>query len=133
MRISTALTAALMLLPATIVQGQSQAPSSPDPAPLPGGGPLRTLPHGIYQCALPGDALGPAFIVVEDEEFRIFTASRYENKDGVGTYIMRGDALTFTAGPKKGERFKRIGTNQVRRINSDGEAGDLLCTRMGSR
>lgn len=99
----------------------------------PSGGMLRTLPHGTYQCALPGDANGPAFRVVAHEEFRIFTASRYENSEGTGTYIMRGQTLTFTSGPKKGQMMWRVGTNQVRQILPDGSHGDLLCTRLGSR
>ncbi len=102
-------------------------------APRPSDGTLGTLPHGRYQCALPGDASGAAFVVVEDENFRIFTASRYENSVGAGTYILRGSELTFTRGPKKGEQFERISDNQLRKIGADGNESDLLCTRLGSR
>jgi len=107
------------------------APTSP--AASPAGGPLRTMPHGTYQCALPGDAGGAAFDVSEGESFRIFTASRYESGDGAGTYIQRGTALTFTRGPRKGERFQRVGDNQLRKLAEDGTRSDLLCTRLGSR
>ncbi len=100
---------------------------------LPPGGSLQTMPHGTYQCALPGDAGGAAFNVQEAENFRIFTASRYENVEGAGTYIMRGRELTFTAGPKKGEMFRRIGDNQLRQLDDQGTRTDLLCTRLGSR
>ena len=31
----------------------------------------------------------------------------------------------------KGERFERIGTNQLRRVEADGSQGKLLCTRLG--
>ena len=75
-------------------------------APDPEGGMLRTMPHGTYQCALPGDAAGKAFEVVESEEFRLNTASSYRSSKGRGTYIMRGNTLTFTRGPKKGEKFR---------------------------
>ncbi|MDJ0643713.1 MAG: elongation factor P [Erythrobacter sp.] len=101
-----------------------------DPAPLPSDGMLRTMPHGIYQCSLPGDAAGRAYEVVADEEFRIRTASSYRDKDGIGTYIMRGDRLTFTRGPKKGQEFRRVGTNQLRKLDK-GEPTKLLCTRLG--
>ncbi len=107
------------------------------PASAPPAGPLRTMPHGRYQCALPGDAGGAAFVVDDEESFRIFTASRYESggesNAGSGTYIMRGTHLTFTRGPRKGEQFERIGDNQLRKLSEDGTRSDLLCTRLGSR
>ncbi|BDI60973.1 elongation factor P [Qipengyuania nanhaisediminis] len=103
------------------------------PTALPSDGPLRTMPHGVYECALPGNAGGAAHRVVGPEGFRIFTASRYENTAGSGTYILRGRELTFTRGPKKGERFRRIGDNQLRKIDTSGERTDLLCTRIGAR
>ncbi|MEP3421095.1 MAG: elongation factor P [Erythrobacter sp.] len=99
----------------------------------PSGGALRTMPHGTYQCALPGDAGGEAFIEVAEETFRIFTASRYESTTGAGTYILRGDELTFTRGPKKGQQFERVGDNQLRKLAAGGTRSDLLCTRRGSR
>ena len=107
--------------------------ASDDAVPLPPGGPLRTMPHGNYQCATPGDAGGEAIVVVEEENFRISTASRYTSAQGDGTYLMRGDNLVFTRGPKKDERFVRIGDNQLRKLDSEGERTRLLCTRLGSR
>jgi len=102
-------------------------------SPPPGGGMLRTMPHGYYDCALPGDAGGRAFESQSDEGFRISTASRYSSKAGDGTYILRGRNLTFTAGPKNGERFERVGDNQLRKRNRDGSKGELLCTRLADR
>lgn len=99
----------------------------------PSGGMLRTLPHGAYECALPGDAGGRAYEVVSAEGFRISTASRYSNKLGTGTYILRGDKLTFTAGPKNGERFARVGENQLSKTDATGEKSELLCTRLADR
>lgn len=99
--------------------------------PPPGGGALDTLPHGTYQCALPGDAAGKAFTIVPEEQFRIDAASKYHNADGSGSYLLRGDELIFTRGPKAGERFKRMSTNQLRKM--DGETvTKLLCTRLGA-
>jgi hypothetical protein len=108
------------------VLGQSRAP-------LPGGGMLRVLPHGDYQCALPGDAGGDPYTVVAEENFRISTASRYTSMAGAGTYILRGSDLTFTRGPKKGERFERIGDNQLRKLDALGEISDILCPRLSDR
>ena len=107
--------------------------SKSDHAVAPAGGMLRTLPHGEYECALPGDAGGRAYEVVASEGFRISTASRYSAAEGSGTYILRGSNLTFTAGPKNGQRFDRVGENQLRKINAKGERSDLLCTRLADR
>jgi len=108
--------------------GQKSDQSSPA-----AGGMLRTVPHGVYECALPGDAGGRAYTVVAAEEFRISTASRYRNADGTGTYILRGSKLTFTAGPKNGERFERVGENQLLKVDAKGERSQLLCTRLADR
>jgi hypothetical protein len=99
----------------------------------PSSGMLRTMPHGAYECALPGDAGGKAYRVVAEEGFRISTASRYSVNGDTGTYILRGDKLTFTAGPKNGERFDRVGENQLRRTDINGNRGNLLCTRLADR
>jgi hypothetical protein len=98
----------------------------------PEGGMLRTMPHGTYQCALPGDAAGEAYLVVPAEGFRIGTASSYRSAQGIGTYLMRGRSLTFTRGPRKGERFYRLGDNQLQRVDADGTRSKLLCTRLGA-
>ena len=92
---------------------------------------LKTMPHGPYQCALPGDAASEAWIPQERESFTIARASRYRNDEGRGTYILKGDELTFTAGPKNGERLRRTGTNELREINEDGSTGRLICVRVG--
>lgn len=94
---------------------------------------LRTMPHGSYQCALPGDASGDAYKVVDQANFSIGTASRYTSAQGGGTYLLRGNELVFTRGPKKGQQFKRVGTNQLRKMNADGSLGKLLCTKLGGR
>lgn len=95
------------------------------------GGMLRTMPHGTYECALPGDAAAAAYQVVPEEQFRISTASSYRTAEGRGTYILRGDELTFTRGPKKGQKFRRVGTNQLQRLSPAGELEKLLCIRLG--
>lgn len=92
---------------------------------------LRTMPHGPYECALPGDASREAWIPQEDESFRIARATRYRNDAGRGTYILKGDELTFTAGPKNGQRLRRTGPNELRSINEDGSTGRMICVRVG--
>ena len=93
---------------------------------------LRTMPHGTYECALPGDAAGKAYRVVPQAQFKIGTASRYTSAKGGGTYLLRGRDFVFTRGPKKGERYSRVGDNQLRIKKADGSLGRMLCTRLGS-
>ena len=92
---------------------------------------LKTMPHGPYECALPGDAASQAWIPQESESFTIARASRYRNDRGRGTYILQGDELTFTAGPKNGQKMRRTGTNELRAINQDGSTGRMICVRVG--
>lgn len=97
------------------------------------GRPLSTLPHGAYQCALPGDANGNAFKPVEAEGFRILPGSGYRDAAGKrGVYLLRGTELIFTSGSKKGQRFRRIGNNTLKRLEANGEIGRLSCIRLGS-
>lgn len=93
---------------------------------------LKTMPHGPYECALPGDAASQAWIPQESEGFTISRASRYRNAEGRGTYILKGNELTFTAGPKNGEQLRRTGSNELREINEDGSTGRMICVRVGS-
>lgn len=97
----------------------------------PASGPLGTMPHGTYACALPGDAGGAAYTPAPAHDFRIIPASRYSTAQGEGTYLLRGRDLTFTQGPKKGERFAREGDYQLRKLNADGSRSELICTRTG--
>ena len=100
------------------VAAQDRQSGSGDP-----GGMLKAMPQGTYQCALPGDAGGKAFLVQKDEQFHVGPSFSYRSERGNGTYILRGDRFAFTSGPKKGERLQRIGTNQLKR-------GDMICTRL---
>lgn len=120
---------------ASVVPASGQEdPATPRTIPPAPAGMLNTMPHGTYECALPGDAGGEAYEVVVAENFRISTASRYTSSEGSGTYILRGDDLTFTRGPKRGERFLRVGDNQLRKLDETGKRSELLCTRrLGAR
>jgi hypothetical protein len=101
-------------------------------APAPGGGMLGTLQRGEWECALPGDAAGEAYVVVPEEGFRIGNASSYRTPDGGrGIYLIRGTELIFTRGPKKDQRFEVLGENSLRKLEADGTPGKLFCTRVG--
>jgi hypothetical protein len=100
-------------------------------APAPTGGVLGTLQRGEWECALPGDAGGAAFVVVPEEGFRIGNASSYRNAAGNGIYLLRGTELVFTRGPKKDERFRVLGANTLQKLEADGSLSKLICTRLG--
>lgn len=105
--------------------------SRPQPAPAaPTGGMLGIIEHGVWQCALPGDAGGDAFTPVPEEDFRIGTASSYRNAEGAGIYLLRGTELVFTRGPKKDQRFRLMGENTLQKLNPDGTRSRLVCTRL---
>lgn len=92
---------------------------------------LGTMSHGYYECALPGNASSAAFIAQPAESFRLGAGSSYDSDAGSGVYLMHGPTLVFTRGPKKDERFRRLGANTLQRIASDGSPDKLICTRLG--
>ena len=94
-------------------------------------GPLQTLPVGQYQCSLPGDAAGSAWVPIEGKIFTIKNASRYLSPEGSGIYLMTGDELVFTRGPMKNQRFKRMGSSILRMKEADGSLGRVRCVRVG--
>lgn len=96
------------------------------------GGMLKTMPQGVYQCALPGDAAGAAWQVVKDLEFTIMNASSYTSANGRGTYLLKGDRLVFTRGPLKGTRLQQVGEFTLRVLGPDGEKSAVRCVRVGS-
>ncbi|MXP32205.1 elongation factor P [Erythrobacter jejuensis] len=105
--------------------------AAPAPALSQSGAPLTTLPVGRYQCSLPGDAGGAAWVPIEELRFSIKNASRYLSPQGDGTYLMRGKELVFTRGPLKDQRFQRMGTSILRKIGVDGSLSRLRCVRTG--
>jgi len=124
--------AAVAGLAASAARGQDRNASRPQATPAaPGGGMLGILRHGTWQCALPGDAGGNAFLEVPGEAFRIGTASSYRNPEGSGIYLLRGTEVVFTRGPKKDQRFRMLGENTLQKLNADGSMSRLICTRIG--
>lgn len=128
--------AAAALLPAK-GQGQTAPTNREASRPQAGTGPatggvLGILRHGDWQCALPGDAGGEAFIEVPAEAFRTGTASSYESPAGNGIYLMRGTEVLFTRGPKKDQRFRVLGENTMQKLNPDGSPSKLICTRVSN-
>jgi len=98
----------------------------------PSAGTLKTLPQGIYQCALPGDAAGAAWRPVAGMDFTIINASSYESERGHGTYLLKGNQLVFTRGPLKGVQLQRSGEYTLRAMEQDASLGAMRCVRLGS-
>jgi hypothetical protein len=124
--------AALAAFPQVGAHGQDRSAAVPlSRIAPPSTGMLDILRHGSWECALPGDAGGAAFVTVPDEGFRIGTASSYVNNAGNGIYLLRGNEVVFTRGPKKDERYLRLGENTLQKLNPDGSLSKLICTRLG--
>ena len=94
-------------------------------------GPIETAERGRYVCELPGDAAGAAGVRQEHEDFRIRSASRYTSAQGDGVYLLRGDILRFTTGPRSGEAYVLVSRTFLRRLEPNGEPGRLRCVRTG--
>ncbi len=95
------------------------------------GGPIDTVHRGGYACSLPGDATGPAGVPIPEEAFEVISGSSYATAEGRGTYLLTGDLLIITSGPKRGERFRRLSNNFLRKLAPDGTEGPLRCVRRG--
>ena len=93
------------------------------------GGPIDYLPLGDYICELPGDATGPAGIRQPDQGFSVINATTYTTATGRGSYLLTGDRLVLTSGPKRGQRFHRLSQNFLREMTADGRDGSLRCVR----
>ena len=116
---------------AMVVAGSAMAAPPPLPLPAPplSGGTLATLTIGRYVCELPGDAMGESGIHQPAEDFEVAHASTYVTRGGRGTYLMWRNQVEITSGPKKGQSFRQITPNLLRRLNPDGTEGKLRCIR----
>ena len=92
---------------------------------------LNTLQLGVYACELPGDAAGPAGIPVPGEDFTVINASSYTTATGRGAYLLTGDNVVMTSGPKRGDRYVRQSSGFLRKLDASGKPGDLRCIQRG--
>ena len=99
------------------------------PAAAAPGGAIATMQQGSYACELPGDVTGPAGQRVAAEDFAVVNASVYTAGGGRGSYLLTGDQLTMTSGPKRGQRFHKLSDGFLRRVEADGSDGLLRCVR----
>ena len=92
-------------------------------------GSLGTLLLGPYLCELPGDSTGPAGYRVPAEDFAVINASSSEVGGVRGTYLLVGDSVTMTSGPRRGNRYHRQSSGFLRKLGADGQPGALRCLR----
>lgn len=90
---------------------------------------IDTIHRGDYYCELPGDATTLAGFIVPEEGFTITNGSSYSTPQGGGSYLLIGDVLTMTSGPKRGQKFNRLSNNFLRKLESDGAESTLRCVR----
>ncbi len=93
------------------------------------GGPIGWLNPGTYLCEQPGDAGGAVGLHVVGEDFEIVNANTYRTTAGRGTYLLTGNVLVFTSGPKYGEAFNRITDGFLRKSDASGANTSLRCVR----
>ena len=93
------------------------------------GGPISQLSPGAYLCEQPGDAAGAVGLRVAEEDFTIVNANTYRAAAGRGTYLLTGNVLEMTSGPKNGQRFHRINNSFLRKLDASGTDTTLRCVR----
>lgn len=93
------------------------------------GGLIATLQVGDYVCELPGDAAGPAGVRQPQHDFAVINATSYTTSGGRGTYLVTGNLVQMTSGPKKGERFIKLSENFLRELDRSGAQTSLRCVR----
>lgn len=86
------------------------------------------LRPGSYVCELPGDAAGAAGIAVDSEAFAIIDAKSYGVGPAHGSYLLLGDQVTMTSGPKRGQTFHRLSGGFLRRTERGIDTA-LRCVR----
>ena len=94
------------------------------------GGRLGALRLGEYQCELPGDPNGPVGLRQPAEDFAVRLNSTYRVGATEGTYLLTGDMVAMTSGPKLGQRFHRLSPNFLRKLDAEGKDTALRCIRL---
>lgn len=109
-------------LPAALLAGSAAALAVP-------GGPIDFLLPGAFACEMPGDATNAAGYRVDAENFVIANSNSYYTPAGRGSYLLTGDDLVLTSGPKRGQKYHRVTDNFLRKLGPDGKQSELRCVR----
>lgn len=95
------------------------------------GGQIDTLIQGRYDCELPGDALGATGVRQPEADFVVVHGSSYTAAGAKGSYLLTGDLVVMTSGPRRGERYNRISRGFLRKLAANGSESDLRCVLAG--
>ena len=90
------------------------------------------LTPGDYACEVPGPTLEALPVAVPAEDFAILGASTYRAQGSVGTYLVSGEIVQFTSGPKVGLRLRRFSSAFVRVLDADGHETTVRCLRQSA-
>ncbi len=93
------------------------------------GGQIDVLRTGSYVCELPGDAAGLAGVHQPAEDFAVVNASNYAVGGARGSYLLTGEQMTITSGPKRGARYRRVSGGTLRALDGAGRDTALHCVR----
>jgi len=93
------------------------------------GGRIDVLAPAAYACEMPGDATNAAGYRVDEENFAIANSTSYFTPEGRGTYLLTGDELVLTSGPKRGNKYRRASDNFLRKLDAQGNETALRCVR----
>jgi hypothetical protein len=121
------MTRALILIAAGLASLAACAPAQ-TVKPVPGGQ-IGVLQQGLYVCELPGDATGAAGVRQIGQDFSVHNASRYSTPTGRGTYLLTGDLVEMTSGPKRGQKYRKLSNNFLRELDTASRESNLRCVR----
>ena len=92
------------------------------------GGQIDTMPTGRYTCETQGTDTSLVSVHIPEDDFRVRLSSSYSVDGKRGSYLLTGDRLVMTGGPFQGREFQRISEGSLRRLNAQGQPGDIICT-----
>ena len=91
------------------------------------GGQIGTMPTGQYRCEMQGGDASLASVHVPEADFRVRLSSSYSVGGQRGSYLLTGDRMVITGGPFDGQQFLRISEGSLRKLNSEGQPGNVIC------
>ncbi len=111
----------------TLLAMAVQLPFAPVVQAVPGGQ-IGTLPTGFYRCEMQGADTSLAPVHVPDNDFRVRLSSSYSVDGRRGSYLLTGDRMVITGGPFEGQEFLRISESSLRKLNSELQPGNIICS-----
>ena len=73
--------------------------------------------------------MGEAGVHQPSADFTVLHDSVYRSSSGAGSYLLTGQLIVMTSGPKRGEHYRRLSDGFLRRLAPDGTETALRCIR----